>query len=226
MKIYQHLQEFASCQSPPPGVEHFISQWSIGSWSLGEYLQLPRLIPVSDRRSSKTCLQALSLSRQLLDGVDFLHSRLEVAHMDIKPDNLVLDVGHGTRFTLKIIDFNISIMHANRMVAGVRGTKGYMAPEVEDCSRYRPFLADRYSCGVCIEVFLRPGRKIRHVERCCFSYSDFASFALKLRNWNPSKRPALTECPQLQFTPSSAPSGMKSCNHLSEQPHSHHLWAH
>lgn len=143
--------------------------------------------------------------------------------MDIKPDNLVLDIGQdGTMFTLKIIDFNLSIMRANRMVAGVRGTTGYMAPEVEECSRYRPFLADRYSCGVCIEALLKRGQKLRHVERCCFSYHDFASFALELRNRNPNKRPALTQYPKLQF----APSGANSRNRLSliecPQPHSHH----
>lgn len=200
LKVYQSLQEHSKNHSPFPGMKHFIPEWSTGSWSLGEYLELPCLISVGrEMMKRKSCMdrQALLLCKQLLDGINFLHSRLEVAHMDIKPDNLVLDVSHDV-LTLKIIDFNLSIMHADRMVVGVRGTYGYMAPEVKECSWYLPFLADRYSCGVCLEMFLERGR---NVENCRSCYKALAAFAVKLRSRSPSKRPLLIECVKLHSHP-------------------------
>lgn len=96
--------------------------------------------------------------------------------MDIKPDNLVLDVSDddSPMFVLKIIDFNLSITHANHMVEGVRGTEGYMAPEVEERNQYWPMLADRYSCGTCMEVFLEQGQDVVGCHSC---YKAVAAFA-------------------------------------------------
>ncbi|KAE9408769.1 hypothetical protein BT96DRAFT_785707, partial [Gymnopus androsaceus JB14] len=72
-----------------------------------------------------------------------------VAHMDIKPDNLVLDMDRDRdSITLKVIDFNNSIIGTSHDVqSGERGTTGYMAPEVEGHEWYSPILADLYSCG-------------------------------------------------------------------------------
>lgn len=150
------------------------------------------------RTKSHLDRQVLSVCKQLLDGVNFLHSQLEVAHMDIKPDNLVLDVSDNDSpmFILKIIDFDISVLHANRMVGGVRGTEGYMAPEVKECNQYWPMLADRYSCGTCLEVFLEQGQNVVNCYPC---YRAVAAFAAKLRNRSPSQRPALLDCPQLHL---------------------------
>ncbi|KAE9387954.1 hypothetical protein BT96DRAFT_1004643 [Gymnopus androsaceus JB14] len=120
-----------------PGVEHFILEWSDG-----EYLELPYHIPLSkEMRKGESYLEsyALLLCAQLSEGIDFLHSQLKIAHMDIKLNNLVLA---RPQYTLKIIDFNLSVVDVNRIITGVHGTKGYMASKVQEGDQYWPFLAD------------------------------------------------------------------------------------
>lgn len=194
LAVYERLQEYCKYTHDPqhPGVEHFIPEWSTGQWSEGQYLELPYHIPLSEEmRKGGSYLEshALLLCAQLSEGIDFLHSQLKVAHMDIKPDNLVLA---RPQYTLKIIDFNLSVVDVNRMITGVRGTKGYMAPEVQEGDQYWPFLADRYSCGICMKQFLEQGQ---YQENYRPSYLAFEIFAAKLRSWTPSKRPSLMDRP-------------------------------
>ncbi|KAE9387436.1 hypothetical protein BT96DRAFT_948366 [Gymnopus androsaceus JB14] len=87
---------------------------------------------------------------------------------------------------------------------GVRGTKGYMAPEVQEGDQYWPFLADRYSCGVCMKKFLERGQ---YQENHRPSYLAFEIFAAKLRSWTPSKRPSLTDLPDAIGPSSTGPNG-------------------
>lgn len=136
--------------------------------------------------------QTLLLCAQLLNGIHFLHVQLDVAHMDIKPNNLLLDIGSDASSTLKIIDFNISIMDAHKrmVLPGARGTKGYMAPEVQGPSPYAPLLADRYSCGICMIELLNIDEDQENVDSC---FENFISFATKLCSQSPEKRPSLTE---------------------------------
>lgn len=87
--------------------------------------------------------------RQLLQGVDYLHS-LGVAHRDLKPENLLLT----TSGRLRITDFGVSDvfqvcwerdMHASR---GRCGSEPYMAPELFEKQDYDARLVDLWSCGV------------------------------------------------------------------------------
>ncbi|KAE9394169.1 hypothetical protein BT96DRAFT_943336 [Gymnopus androsaceus JB14] len=87
------------------------------------------------------------------------------AHMDIKPDNLVLNIRHHQR-TLKIIDFHLSIINANcKVLFGRHGTEGYMAPKVQAQTSYYPMLVDRYSCGVCILEVLQSQNSLSPEKR-------------------------------------------------------------
>lgn len=66
------------------------------------------------------------MSHDLARGVQFLHDSA-IAHMDIKPHNLVF---HPQTFVLQIIDFNscVFVQHADEMISGRRGTEAWMAP--------------------------------------------------------------------------------------------------
>ena len=84
-------------------------------------------------------------SRQILSGLDFLHS-LRILHRDIKPPNLL----HNSQGQVKIADFGIAKWlqqqedYADTMV----GTKLYMAPE-RFFGNYS-FAADVWAMGVSI----------------------------------------------------------------------------
>ncbi|KIK61802.1 hypothetical protein GYMLUDRAFT_102093, partial [Collybiopsis luxurians FD-317 M1] len=87
-------------------------------------------------------------SYHLVAGVSYLH-RNRIAHLDIKPGNVVC----SQEGILKIIDFSVSVYLSGdeQIVRGYQGTQNWTAPEVgteEGPSReYNPFLADKWSCG-------------------------------------------------------------------------------
>ncbi|KAM3330656.1 hypothetical protein ACQJBY_027054 [Aegilops geniculata] len=66
--------------------------------------------------------------QQLIDGVDFCHSK-GVYHRDLKPENLLLD----SQGNLKISDFGLSAWPAQgaALLRTTCGTPNYVAPEIE-----------------------------------------------------------------------------------------------
>ncbi|XP_042222860.1 serine/threonine-protein kinase grp-like [Homarus americanus] len=96
--------------------------------------------------------QAQKYFRELISGVEYLHSR-GVTHRDIKPENLLLDENDH----LKITDFGMATLFRHqgkeRDLDRQCGTKPYMAPEV----LLRPYSAepaDIWSCGVVLVALL------------------------------------------------------------------------
>ncbi|KAI9567265.1 kinase-like domain-containing protein, partial [Boletus coccyginus] len=72
-----------------------------------------------------------------------------IAHMDLKPSNIIIPPEGGR---LSVIDFSVSIPVRNPDAThrGVVGTENYIAPEVLE-GRYKPILADLWSCGRTLE---------------------------------------------------------------------------
>ncbi|TLD19960.1 hypothetical protein PspLS_09383 [Pyricularia sp. CBS 133598] len=111
-------------------------------------------------------VEADCFTKQLLRGVEHLHS-LGVAHCDLKPENLLLTA----RGLLKISDFGCSqFVHdldedgsdgkkRLLMVAGVRGSKPYIAPEEFTADEFDGPAADVWACGV-IYMFMRLFRQL------------------------------------------------------------------
>ena len=130
----------------------------------------------------------VDLSRDLANGIVFMHNS-GIAHLDIKPGNLVYDKD----FRLQIIDFDTSVWAKNEefMIRGYIGSEWWMAPEIgkedekdEDRPLYSPIRADRYSCGRVFEAFAKCQRG---------SDGGLRAFAEKLMNPDPKSRPRLTE---------------------------------
>ncbi|KAF5393404.1 hypothetical protein D9757_000759 [Collybiopsis confluens] len=128
------------------------------------YLIFPRWIPLSEiGHLALNAGQIVTLCSRLASGVEFLHTHL-VAHLDLKPDNLVIQ-RNGGEVELRIINFSVSVMltGCGDLCSTHQGTPGFMAPEVFACEeykestadttdiRYSPLKADLFSCS---RVFL------------------------------------------------------------------------
>ena len=84
-------------------------------------------IIIPKKTLSETMLSYFSY--QILNGLKYCHS-CKVAHLDIKPENLVVDIN----LNIKLIDFSISLdyskIKSNKIKIPLRGTCFYIAPEI------------------------------------------------------------------------------------------------
>ena len=125
-----------------------------------------------------------NLAQQFLEGVQFMH-RYRVAHLDLKPDNIVIRTA-ARRERLLIIDFSLSVQVPEQewWIEGYRGTEGWVAPEIEEPNpKYQPIRADLWSAGQMLRYFDR---------RCPDINYRFKSLANKLLLGDPLQRPLLT----------------------------------
>jgi hypothetical protein len=92
--------------------------------------------------------QRIQIASGIARGLLYLHEECstQIIHCDIKPQNILLD----DSFTAKISDFGLAKLlmnHQTQTLTGIRGTKGYVAPE---WFKYTPVTikVDVYSFGV------------------------------------------------------------------------------
>ena len=91
-----------------------------------EYIEGTGLRAYLNARTHFDFAQLVELMSQLLDALDFAHSR-GIVHRDIKPSNLIIT----NKGLLKVADFGVArVDTSNLTVAGmVIGTPSYMSPE-------------------------------------------------------------------------------------------------
>jgi serine/threonine protein kinase len=101
-----------------------------------EYLPLGDLSRFIDDHGPLSESIAQAMMRQMLDALNYLH-HLNIAHRDIKPDNILIDSVEP--FIVKLSDFGLSKAadEQNKFVTFC-GTLFYCAPEVFSNSK-RPF---------------------------------------------------------------------------------------
>jgi len=87
--------------------------------------------------------------RDLLMGLEYLHA-LRVVHMDIKPENLLLDKNDR----LKIIDFGAAKhVKDGGMIRKFQGTPAFTPPETTTDGPFRPWPVDIWAVGVTLHTF-------------------------------------------------------------------------
>ena len=154
-----------------------------------EWLILPKLRSICDQvlLNSREVSGRVQLGWGLIKGLAYLHEH-NVAHRDVKPDNLVCN----EYFRLQIIDFDIAIQvqDENTEIGEYRGTEGWTAPQMGTgdgpTPMHSPIKADRWSCG---RVLLYITPKIMTQKE----HKRLLSFIVSLIANDPQRRPSLLE---------------------------------
>ncbi|KAI0291050.1 kinase-like domain-containing protein [Multifurca ochricompacta] len=188
LKILQYLSKF---RSP---LNHAIELHGVVNLTIGRVIALPCRIPLDFYLDSRhPPRSAESLQTQLLEGVAFLHEH-KIAHLDLKPGNMVVDSEHDRHSPrLSIIDFGLSVFVEDEetMIEGYCGTRTWTAPEVgkwdEPDTKYSPILADRWACGQMVD-YLEGQVGIRGVSR-----GMLRRLCEGLLDDNPRSRPSVSD---------------------------------
>ena len=76
-----------------------------------------------DRRVFSNYNSITAFTKQITEGLYYLHTN-KIAHLDIKPENIMIKMGRTTRFT--IIDFGFASLEPfDSYIKDIRGTPGY-----------------------------------------------------------------------------------------------------
>nr|CAH8875698.1 unnamed protein product [Trichobilharzia regenti] len=82
---------------------------------------------------------------QILDALNYLHNDQQIAHLDVKPENIMLT----KKDRAKLIDFGWAVdLRKRKLIQGPVGTTSYAAPEVLGKNPYFGPPADLFSLGV------------------------------------------------------------------------------
>jgi serine/threonine protein kinase len=94
---------------------------------------------------------AKALFLQILNGVEYLHKEVGLAHLDLKLENVLID----DDFRLKLCDFGF-IEDINIRVLTNKGTDGYKAPEIYNYSNegFAGDKADFFALGVLLFIMV------------------------------------------------------------------------
>lgn len=89
------------------------------------------LVLNNDRRVWDSVSTINKFVKQIMTGLQFLHER-EIAHLDIKPENIMIDIKKGNKI-FRIIDFGFSSKYPfDDFIKFTKGTPGYFPKNVED----------------------------------------------------------------------------------------------
>jgi len=86
------------------------------------------------------------LCSQIVHCVHYLHTNRQLAHLDLKGDNLVL----GEHYCLSLIDFGMTESIEDELSDHNKMTPKYRAPEISRDLSYSPGPADVFGVGVCL----------------------------------------------------------------------------
>ncbi|GAA5928797.1 hypothetical protein JCM1841_003573 [Sporobolomyces salmonicolor] len=127
--------------------------------------------------------QAKWILYQLLQGLKYLHETVNVAHRDVKLENIIL-CSSGSFPMIQLADFG-QARYATRDFKSLKGTLQYMAPEQLTAwtrtSGYSGKLADMWSTGIVLALLLigsHPFEPFRSATAPSSTVSSSSSFAL------------------------------------------------
>nr|XP_057903137.1 death-associated protein kinase 2 [Doryrhamphus excisus] len=97
--------------------------------------------------------EAIEFMKQILNGLGFMHSK-NIAHFDLKPENIMLSDKECPHPNIKLIDFGLAHhFNSGEEYKSSSGTPQYIAPEVIN-SEALSTAADMWSIGVITYILL------------------------------------------------------------------------
>ncbi|TDL27686.1 kinase-like protein [Rickenella mellea] len=149
---------------------------------IGTVIILPLASPLRCTDSSS----AHCLIYQLIEAVSFIHGH-GVAHLDLKPSNILVSHAHGLPY-LVVIDFSVSVFASSPdfQIEGFVGTPHWTAPEIGTFDgppqTYSPIRADLWSCGNMMKYI---------ADQASIRDPQLLQLAEELLSSDPLKRPLL-----------------------------------
>ncbi|XP_067467772.1 death-associated protein kinase 2 [Thunnus thynnus] len=155
--------------------------------------------------------EAIEFMKQILEGLGFMHSK-NIAHFDLKPENIMLSDKVSPNPNIKLIDFGLAHrFHQGEEYRSTSGTPQYIAPEAIN-SEPLSTAADMWSIGVITYILLSglspfqgdtDEETLKNIIALKYEFedqyfsmtSDMAKdFIQKLLMKNPSERMTAEEC--------------------------------
>eukprot|EP00759_Apiculatamorpha_spiralis_P038411 PhF_6_TR37623/c0_g1_i1/m.55947 len=126
---HPNIVKYLGAEPTPDGINIFMEYVAGGALAV-------RLAEFYNPKSPMPLCQVQHCTRQMLEGLNYLHKR-NIIHRDIKAGNVLC----GPDGTLKLADFGTSKTHVaddSATPSGLKGTVAYMAPEVFLRHEYTP----------------------------------------------------------------------------------------
>lgn len=115
---------------------------------------------IEDHRFSLT--EAVQIVRDVLDGLEYLHTRKRYVHRDVKSSNVLLEDG---RTSALLSDFGLAAaLDQSGDAPAVAATYEYMAPECAPTLRHSP-RSDVYGAGMVLFELLNGRLEWEHLDR-------------------------------------------------------------
>lgn len=121
-----------------------------GLWYSMEYIDGYTLSDIIRDNSIRNDSDKLSVLRQILEGLIYIHKR-DIVHRDLKPENIMVT---SAGYNVKIIDFGLATSMAFDEDLKYAGTRRYMSPEQKRDSKSVDCKTDIYAFGLIMAEFL------------------------------------------------------------------------
>ena len=131
-----------------PGIVHLLDFYSLPRHFLMVLEFLPEWVDLFDYSVQVRYLSEEAtriMMRQLFTTLHYLHSELQIAHLDVKPENILVE---PTSLAIKLIDFGAASPITGSTLSSFEGTRQYASPDILFRGKFQPVDADIWAAGV------------------------------------------------------------------------------
>ena len=123
----------------------------------------------------------IKMSRQLLSGIEHLHTKLNIVHGDISCENILMFATNKS-ITCKLVDYGFSRhtygLMDPRSKSHVIGKPAYLAPELRTYKQYDGYAVDIFAAGICMYSMLYGHFPFETTEQSNESWNQYNTIGL------------------------------------------------